>query len=155
MKATVIERRPENFDDIFLNALRQSKLVGVHGRNHSGKTRLVRDLISHTGGTRIEVDDHLEQPPDGRAYLERVKNDELTQIIRMSQKPVFLDSFIVLDVLAKINMQPDYLIFCDRLTDESSFRFNQAFERTYDDYEERRNPRASANKIFTFNLFLA
>jgi hypothetical protein len=73
----------------------------------------------------------------------------------MSQKPVFLDSFIVLDVLEKINMQADYLIFCDRLTDVSNFRFNQALEKTYDDYEERRDPRDSASKIFTFNLFLA
>jgi hypothetical protein len=154
MKAMVIERRPESFDDVFMNALHQSKLIGVHGRNHSGKTRLIRDLISHTGGTHIEVDDHLEQSPDGRRYLERVKAGELMQIIRMSQKPVFLDSFIVLDVLEKINVQADYLIFCERLTDVSNFRFNQALEKTYDDYEERRDPRDSASKIFTFNLFL-
>jgi hypothetical protein len=35
----------------------------------------------------------------------------------------------------------------------SNFRFNQALEKTYDDYEERRDPRDSASKIFTFNLF--
>ena len=155
MKTVVITRQPETFCEEFLNALRQSMLVGIHGRNSSGKTRLAKDLIPVTGGTHIEVDDFLSQPRDGRTYLEQVKEDELIKKILTSARPVFLDSFIVLDVLEKINKQADYFIFCDRLTDESSFRFNQENEGTFDSYEERRNPRAAANKIFTFNMFWA
>jgi hypothetical protein len=154
MKKIVVKREPETFDGRFLDSLRHSKLVGIHGRKSSGKTELTKELVSLVGGTHIQVDDWLEQPPDGRTYLERVKAEALSKEIQKSVKPVFLDCFIVLDVLAKIKMQSDYLIYCDRLTDENWLHFKQDGQNISASYEERRNPRETANVIFTFNMWL-
>jgi hypothetical protein len=117
-----------------------------------GKSSLAKELVSLAGGSHIQVDDFLSTPPNGRTYLEQVKCDELMNKISVSARPIFLDCFVLLDVMKKMKLKADYFIFCHRTTDTSSIRFDQKQEAVSDSYEQRRNPLACSNKIIRFGI---
>ena len=85
----------------------------------------------------------------GRTYLEQVKFTELKNKIQEAIPPIILDCFIVLDVLERINVQADFTLFCKRSVDESRWCFHREIENTFESYQNRRHPHASAKEVFT------
>jgi ABC-type antimicrobial peptide transport system ATPase subunit len=143
------KRIPNHPDQELLDLLRKCRLIGIHGAMGSGKSSLAKDLISLIGGTHIEVDNHLSTPRMGRTYLQQVKFVDLKSRIQESIPPIFLDCFIVLDVLERINIQADLTLFCERSVNESRWRFNPESETIFESYQTRHHPRTSAKAIFT------
>ena len=82
----------------------------MDGEPGSGKTPLSSELAKLIGGSHIEVDNHLDTPSNGRTYLQQVKFSELKEVIEKSKAPIFLDCFIAMDVLKKMNLKSDLLL---------------------------------------------
>jgi hypothetical protein len=136
----------------FLDFAKKSKLIAVHGANYSGKSTLSRELAILIDGTHIEVDDFLSTPPNGRQYLEQVKFVELKDQIQKSKSPIILDCFIILDVLAKMDLKPDMMVFCDRAI-VGDWNLNLKMEAVYESYQQRYSFPDSAS--WTFKLIIS
>lgn len=146
-----VSRSPEHLNDGLLAKLRESRLIGIHGANASGKSSLAREISQKINGVHIEVDDHLSTPANGRAYLQQVKFDEIKQAIQNADPPVIVDCFILMDVLEKLDMQPDLTLYCQRHM-EGNFCFNPQMEREFQSYQERHRPEQYAYQIFTLKF---
>jgi Uridine kinase len=142
-------REPEHISQDLLNSLRECKLIGIDGASGSGKTTLAKELVQQIGGTHIEVDNHLEiddEVPTKKQYLELVKFDDLKQHIQNSKLPVIIDCFILMDVLQKLGIKADGILFCERV---SNGIFSRAMELEFRAYEKRHNPQTLAKQVFT------
>ena len=81
--------------------------------------------------------------------MEHVKFLELKDHIQKIKPPIILDCFIVLDVLAKLDVQPDMLVFCDRAI-VGDWALNRKLEAVFESYKQRYNlpDSATAKRIF-------
>jgi ABC-type dipeptide/oligopeptide/nickel transport system ATPase subunit len=149
MLSRKMTREPEYISKDLLNSLRECRLIGIDGASGSGKTTLAKELIQQIGGTHIDVDDHLQiddQVPTKKQYFELVKFDDLKQHIENSKPPIIIVCFILMDVLQKLGIKADAILFCER---DSNLMFSRTLEVEFRAYEKRHNPQALAKQIFT------
>ena len=96
--------------------LRTCKTIGIDGDTGAGKTTLARELQSILGGEVISLDCFLNEfiPGNGAppSYASQINKDLLRERLnRVTLKPLIIEGILLLDVLATVNMRPDYLIF--------------------------------------------
>ena len=85
------------------------KVIGIDGRDGSGKTTLGRFLAWHFDVTLIETDPFRE---DGEHVIYRT--GEVDRIIthRLSRpRPVIVEGFELLRLFSKLNRSPDFFIY--------------------------------------------
>jgi len=69
-----------------------------------------------------------------------------------STPPIFFDCLIALDVLERMNRQPDLMLYCERENPETMRVGSPALNSLFASYRERRQPQATTEQIFTLEI---
>jgi hypothetical protein len=116
------------------------KVIAIDGRSGAGKTSLARFLAWYFNSSLLELDLFLAAP--GLTFRE----EEIRRIIefrRHLRRPIFVEGLVVLDVLAKVNIQPDFLIHVRN----SKHPAGWGLKRERDAYEALYAPETRANYV--------
>lgn len=87
-------------------------IIGLDGATGVGKSTLTGDIHHDLGATVIEVDSFHEQ--NGYPYVDNLRLLDLKDAISSAREegvPVIIDGICLLDVLARIELKPDILIY--------------------------------------------
>jgi hypothetical protein len=123
-----------------------AKLVGIDGRDGTGKTTLGRYLAWHFNVTLVESDVFLL--PDRRDLQRR--SDEIARIINFRlviPRPVIVEGVGLLSLLRELKLRPSFLIYV-RAVDHST---GQTMERILQDYEAEFHPMKQADLVLQLN----
>lgn len=109
--------------------LRNCKTIGIDGDSGAGKTTLARELQSALGGEVISLDCFLNDfiPGNGAppSYVSQINKALLSERLnRATLKPLIVEGILLLDVLATVNIRPDYLIFA-KCKHEGQWQYEQ------------------------------
>lgn len=88
-------------------------LVAIDGVDGSGKTTLAKRLSATSGWNRVDLDDHLEG--DRRPFVEQIRFDALEKAIE--PRPIIVSGIHMLEVLNRVGVRPDFLIYVIRMSD--------------------------------------
>src|SRR5712691_2430398 len=91
-------------------------IVTVDGWSGSGKTTLAKGLADALGLEHHELDDYLHEHSGG--FLEHLDYPKLMTALKEGLKrprPILLDGICVLEVLARIGLEPDAKIYVRRI----------------------------------------
>jgi len=139
-----------------------SSVVAVDGKDGSGKTFTARYLSKELRGAPIDFDDFVDRDC---GFLAGLRLDELRNAIEFAARPLFLSGVCMMDVLDRLAVQVDAVVYVKRMAgslwrDEDEL-FGDALE-AYDragypayplDYEIReyhRRRRPHEHATFTF-----
>lgn len=118
-------------------------LVGIDGRDGSGKSPLARFLAWQMGMPSIETDLLLETSQQGFTYRE----DDLRRLIEArlgNNRPVIVEGVSLLKILEKLGLQPNYLIYVEN----QSFDGSSAWQDDFAEYEKVYTPGEKADFVF-------
>jgi hypothetical protein len=143
-------REPKEISEELLQCLRKCRLIGIHGLPSSGKTPLAKELAQRICGTHVEVDLLLfDRQLDRTQYVDRVKYAELTRKLQSKVAwPIIIDCFVLLDVLARVNVSVDELLLCERVAPAGS-DFGKEGDEVFEDYRRRHQVKHDRAKMFT------
>ena len=100
----------------------QSRLIGLDGCDGVGKTGLAKRLVELIDGTVADLDNYLEKGLG--FFVEAIRFNSLRADISSAKKPVIVVGVCLLQVLERIGVSPETLIYIelrirgDRLEDE-------------------------------------
>lgn len=121
----------------------RSFLIGVDGVDGSGKSTLARYLAWQLGMPAIETDMFRyfegEEP--------KIHHQELKGLLcrRLNRnKPVIVEGVLLLETLADIELNPDYLVYTER----EGWPGAHILQDRFDDYARKLAPRNSADSVF-------
>jgi len=111
-----VRRIPADISPELLETVKTAHIIGVHGANGSGKTYTIKEIVRKIHrGTHVQFDCYLSKSATKKPYFDRLRLDRLAIKIERARPPVFLDCFILLDVLGRMNIdRPELLIYCER-----------------------------------------
>lgn len=118
-------------------------LIGIDGRDCSGKSTLARFLAWQMGMPAIETDLLLDTSQQGVTYRE----DDLRRLIEArlgNNQPVIVEGISLLEILEKLGLQPNYLIY----TENQSFDGSSTWQDKFAEYENVYTPREKADFVF-------
>jgi hypothetical protein len=141
----VMQLRPLAFDEVAKRlepvlAGLPPKVIAVDGRAGAGKTSLSRFLAWYFNSFLLELDLFLTEP------VLSFRHDEIRRIIdfrRQLRRPIFVEGLVVLDVLAKVEVEPDFLVHVRN----SKHPLGWGLKAQRDDYEIRYAPEKRADYI--------
>jgi hypothetical protein len=140
-----MQLRPVQFDEAakrleqVLSGL-PPKVIAVDGRAGAGKTSLSRFLAWYFNSSLLELDLFLSEP--GLSFRE----PEIRRIIEFRRKlrrPIFVEGLVVLDVLAKVSVAPDFLIHVRNRKHPEGW----GLKAERDEYESRHLPETRADYV--------
>jgi len=114
--------KTEKLEDIvrkllLLVDLKHPLVVGIDGVNGSGKSTLAVNISKEITGRIINVDDYVEK--NKGEYLSRVAYQTLqkavNQFVSASEPIIIIEGVCLLNVLEKIKIQPDILVYIKRI----------------------------------------
>lgn len=92
---------------------KQPHIIGIDGEDGAGKSKKIAPFLrERLGGTVLSLDSYLEKDRGG--YIEHLHYDVLRQdLLALTQKskPVIIEGIMLLDVLEKVDVSQDYLIY--------------------------------------------
>lgn len=121
-------------------------LVGIDGRDGSGKTTLGRYLAWHFNVSLLETDLFLVGNQEELKYYE----DQIKRIISVrltKPRPVIVEGVALLRLLSQLLIKPDFLIYV-RHPDQSSGR---TLGPILDQYELEYSPVAKSDLVLTLD----
>ena len=122
-------------------------LIGIDGKDDSGKSTLGRLLAWHLEMPTIETD--LFLVPNERDEIV-YRYDDMKRLIerRMNDnRPVIVEGIILLEILRNIGLEPDYFIYVTSPASEDS----QIWQSNFTEYEAEFAPAENAD--FKYNRF--
>lgn len=121
-------------------------LIGIDGRDGSGKTTLGRYLAWHFNVTLLETDLFLVANQEELKYYD----NEIKRIISLrlaKPRPVIVEGVALLRLLGHLLIKPDFLIYV-RHPDQSS---GQTLGPILDRYESYYSPETKADLVLTLD----
>jgi uridine kinase len=89
-------------------------VIGIDGRDGSGKSPLARELATELGYTHIELDDEEYLRENRGQFVPHIKYDKVREKIDNAQNTIILDGVCLLSVLKRLGRDPDLLIYVKR-----------------------------------------
>lgn len=117
--------------------------IAVDGVDGSGKSTLARFLAWQLGMPAIETDMYIV--PNGSEP--KYQLDDLKKIVASRHKdnrPLILEGIMLLSILEKISLKPDFLIYVDREGHAGSITWETMFKT----YDHSYAPRKKASVVF-------
>ena len=139
-----IIREPDTVD---VTRLRSCRIIGIDGDNGAGKSTLANELSQRIGGSVISVDDFLLG--NGDAYLSQLNMPNISKAIEAAEEPIIVEGMLLLDVLDRIGLTPDFMIFA-KCEFEGPIMYGR--QRDICDYYKRRKPAEEAQLIVTLRI---
>ena len=118
-------------------------LIAIDGRDHAGKSSLARFLSWQIGMPTIETD-MLLIPEQGRKYRLNDLRNLIDSRFRLN-RPVIVEGIFLLELLAKLKLEFDYLVYVKNQDFEGSCNLQREFAK----YEASCKPHERANFIFS------
>jgi adenylate kinase family enzyme len=121
-------------------------MVGIDGRDGSGKTTLGRYLAWHFNVSLLETDLFLVGNQEELKYYD----NQIKRIIRVrltKPRPVIVEGVALLRLLSELHMKPDFLIYV-RHPDQSSGR---TVGPILDSYESKYRPETLSDLLLTLD----
>jgi hypothetical protein len=84
-------------------------LIGIDGKDGSGKTTLASQLANDLGYCHINLDCKLDKNRGN--FVENIRYDLLQSELEVSQEPIIIEGVCLLAVLKKLDMRLDKLIY--------------------------------------------
>ena len=97
--------------------MRKSRIIGVDGCADAGKTTLARRVAKLVNGSVVDGDDYLHDKQG--VFLMAWRLDYLREAIDAalsSNPPVFISSVCLLDILPRIDVKADLMVYVERRT---------------------------------------
>lgn len=136
---------PIDTDKNFVPGLMKCNVIAIHGPSGSGKTHLAKELFARIGGTHVEIDKIPSEPNPSKSFMDQVNFPEIEKRIRNGIPPVFVDCYIVLDILNILKIKADMLLQCDRSGDISGIAPD--LDSDFESYKKRHNTKP--HRVFT------
>jgi len=139
---TSTTRHPEALD---LRPMRGCRIIGIDGDHGVGKTtELAHEIRAGLGGTIVSVDDFLSG--SGEPYLSQIDYPRLAWAVEEASAPVILEGSLLLDVLDRLRIKTDFLIFAQN---EHVGITMYGTDPEIEDYYRRRSPHRLAQLTVT------
>lgn len=87
------------------------KVIGLDGTNGARKTTIASALAIELDLPLISLDDYLEK--NQGSFIEHIKYEDLSQETQAEQRFI-IEGVCLLEVLVKVNVQPDILLYVKR-----------------------------------------
>jgi len=106
------------------------QLICIDGVDGAGKSTLAKNLSESLGVNCITLDDYVEN--EKGSYVEFLDLDRLNEALSYPLKPIIIDGICLLDVLSRIGISPDLLVYVKRMSSYGSWRDEDVCEITED-----------------------
>lgn len=93
-------------------------IIGIDGICGSGKTTLSRYIITKLNIETVHLDDLLVEKRD--TFVEALNYDYLQKKIAHRKKALIIEGCCLLDVLIKVNISSDILIYCKEISRDTN-----------------------------------
>ena len=133
-------------------ALSGQKVIRIDGHSGMGKSRIAKEIARLFGWKRIEGDQFLDQPRNGRLYFEQVKKDEFLAAAREALETgqgIVLDA-ICLDWIIEPNvLGPELRVYMESVTPPEFHEDDAARNKQLgsDVYHEQVDPKGKADVV--------
>ena len=142
----IITREPPEVD---VSRMRGCGVIGIDGDNGAGKSTLAHELVQMIGGSVISVDDFLSG--NGMAYSSQLDLPNLSKKIKAAEEPIIVEGVLLLDVLDRLGITLDLMIFA-KCEFDGITKYGEQREIT--DYYKRRKPAKLAQLTVTLHVQL-
>ena len=125
----------------------RSFLFAIDGRDGSGKSTLARFLAWQMDMPTIETE--LLLVPNQQDLI-IYQDDDLRRLIKVrldNNRPVIVEGIFLLDVLKRIGLEPNYLVY----TENQSYEGSNIWQENFAKYDEEYTPRKKAGFVFSWN----
>jgi Cdc6-like AAA superfamily ATPase len=84
-------------------------LIGIDGKDGTGKTTLARHIANRIGGEVVSLDDYLEKQKG--SYIPHLRFEEIRRELSSKQGPIVLEGVCLLAAVKRIGITTDKLIY--------------------------------------------
>jgi uridine kinase len=108
-----------NIDDL-IKEIQSAKIIGIDGFDGSGKTYLSHEIGKKLNIPVLNLDDYLIKGKE--SYVEHLKYKEISEFIEKNKNSFIIEGVCLLDVLKKLHLDLDCLIYIKLLDEDGVWR---------------------------------
>ena len=135
-----------NIDDL-IKEIQSAKIIGIDGFDGSGKTYLSREIGKKLNIPVLSLDGYLIKGKE--SYVEHVKYKEISEFIEKNKNSFIVEGVCLLDVLKKLHLDLDCLIYIKLLDEDGVWRAEEECDIRAFNEETRKS---LEDKIKSWNL---